>query len=543
MTESIHRFRLREATVFLLAFGALAMPTAAGAQLTVTEATGDPGDGTMSATARQAMNEGALTLAADDRAKARGNAATASTGSAAAGPAEVEALAPTATRNWEGIFNTGSAPSDSTGAVGTTRYVETINRNVAIYNKTSNTPIHTNTLNAWWGQAASANSFDPQVIWDPSTVRFYYAGDTVVSSSDNRLSFGFSKTASPNNATTDWCHYQINYGSAFPDYPKLGDSSFFVTFGVNTFNTAGSFIGSDILAVGKPPAGTTCPDASTFAFGAKQNLANTFTPVAVNQTDPSGNGYFIGRNLGLPSTLLRLWRVTRNATTGAPVFGATSTNLTVPNYTVPANAPQRSGFTGSTKTLDTLDARPTQAVSATDPSPAGVNNAPGAIWTQHTTSRTASAGVGAEVRWYEIDPSPLSLVQSGKVTSTTTFNFNGAISPNRGRNGSTVVGGNAMVLGYNASSTSLFPRVRMVSKIGTAAQSAAVAVRTSPGNYNGFDCAGADNDCRWGDYSAATPDPIPGTSAGKVWMTNMYASGGTSTAQANWRTRNWAATP
>ena len=145
------------------------------------------------------------------------------------------------------------------------------------------------------------------------------------------------------------------------------------------------------------------------------------------------------------------------------------------------------------------------------------------------------------MRWYEIDPSPLSLVQSGKVTSSTLFNYNAAISPNRGRNGSTVVGGNSMVMGYTASGTSLFPQLRMVSKIGTAAQSAPVVVRSSTGNYVGFDCAGADNDCRWGDYSAATPDPIPGTAAGKVWMTNMYASGGTSTSVANWRTWNWAA--
>ncbi len=542
MTEVFRRFHMRGAMLFMLAVGALMVPAAAGANTAVLQpaGAGGPADGTMGPAARQAALDGALTLPADDRAKARAPRGAAASGDSGG---DIEALAPTTSRSWEGIFDGGSAPPDPTGAVGTTRYVETINRRVAIYSKTSNTPISTNSLNAWWGQASSTNSFDPQVIWDPGTNRFYYAGDSIINSSNNVLSIGFSKTASPNNATTDWCHYQINFGTRFPDYPKLGDSASFFTIGVNSFGPS-SFLGSDITAVSKPAAGTTCPAASTFKVGTKFNLANTFTPVAVNQTDGGTVGYYVGRNLGLPSNLFRVWTVTRNSSTGAPVFSASSTNLTVPTYHAPADASQRSGFTGSTKRLDTLDARPTQAVQGLDPSPAGVNNIPGAIWIQHTTSRTTSAGVGAEVRWYEIDPSPLSLVQSGKVTSTSLFNFNGAIAPDRAVQGSTKSGGGSMVLQYNASSTGLFPQIRMVSKIGTAAQSAPVVIKSSPGNYNGFDCAGSDNDCRWGDYAAATPDPVP-LSGGvrRVWGTNMYASGGTSTAQSNSRTWNFAARP
>jgi hypothetical protein len=529
------RFHLRGLMVLATAIAALALPgVASGTNFTVHNATGDAGDGTMSPAARQAQH-GALTLAADDRVKAR--ATVAADGAAVDSGDNLDALAPSASRSWEGVFDTGSAPSDSTGAIGITRYIETVNRTVAIYSKTSNTPLATGTLNDLFGQASTTNSFDPQVIWDPGTNRFYYAGDSVVSASDNRLSFGFSKTATPSNATTSWCHYWVNYGSSFPDYPKLGDSSFFIMIGVNTFGS--SFLGSDLVALSKPAAGTTCPAASTFKVGVKQNIANSFTPVAVNQIDSSPTGYYIARNLSLPSTVLRQWRVTRNATTGNPVFSTASSNLTVPSYTVPAQARQRTGSTGSTKLLDTLDSRPTQAVSGLDPTPARVNNSPGAIWVQHTTN----GGVGAEVRWYEIDPSPLALVQSGKVTSSTLYNFNGAISPNRAVNGATKSGGDAMVLGYDASGTTLFPQVRMVSKIGTAAQSGAVAVRSSLGNYNGFDCAGTDNNCRWGDYGAASPEPNPPTTAGRVWLTSQYASGGTSTAQANWRTWNWAAAP
>jgi len=49
------------------------------------------------------------------------------------------------------------------------------------------------------GISSSVNSFDVQVIWDAMTNRFYYLMDSVFSSIDNRLSFGFNKTAHPNN--------------------------------------------------------------------------------------------------------------------------------------------------------------------------------------------------------------------------------------------------------------------------------------------------------------------------------------------------------
>src|SRR6185369_7265789 len=87
--------------------------------------------------------------------------------------------------NFEGVFDIHTTPSDSTGAVGPTRYIETINDKFAIYNKTSTTPISTGTLSTLWDSGTAITS-DPQIIWDPKTQRFYYAGLIIVSSSDNR---------------------------------------------------------------------------------------------------------------------------------------------------------------------------------------------------------------------------------------------------------------------------------------------------------------------------------------------------------------------
>jgi hypothetical protein len=78
-------------------------------------------------------------------------------------------------RSWEGIRDPRTAPSDSTGAIGPTRYIELINVRYAIYDRTSNTPIDTGELNELAGEPPfpTGDVFDPQIIWDPTTRRVF----------------------------------------------------------------------------------------------------------------------------------------------------------------------------------------------------------------------------------------------------------------------------------------------------------------------------------------------------------------------------------
>ena len=541
MRKSNRRRRCQAALAVMIVVGLV--PATAGAVTPRLTSEAPASDGTLSKAAAAAMERGYLVpdQAAYDAAKARANAQSGKAAGAAADAAP-GLLAPVLIRGWEGIFDAGSAPSDSTSSVGSTRYMETINRKYAIYNKTTNAPINTGTLNQLAG--AAGNAFDPQIMWDAQTNRFYYAMDLVVSATDNRLAIGFSKTASP-NTSADFCHYFVTFGSTLPDYPKLGDTANFWAMGSNLFNSVGSFTGSHVFALTKPPAGTACPAISTFKTGFKSPLNDpnggpAFTPVVVNQIDPSTTGYIVARTGALPSTRFSLHRITPNAT-GFPVIESPGLPVVVPSYTVPPDAQQRAGFPNSAKLLDTLDSRPTQAVSAIDPArgPTAVG-----LWVQHTTA-TNPASTRSEVRWYEINPVTRTLFQSGKATNAAYSAFNGAISPDRRRNGSNVGFGNSMVLGFSTSGTTTFPAIRHLSKVGAGLQSAHVLVKQSPGNYSGFDCAGADNSCRWGDYAGASPDPVLATGAtrGRVWSVNQYASGANSTTAANWRTWNWAATP
>ncbi len=508
-------------------------------RLHLTAASGG-GDGTLGVAAATALRQGYLVP--DQAAYEAAKAAAAARAGSATKTAAVGSAAPTKVLSWNGLVNPGLTPSDSTGAIGTTRYIETVNSKVGIYARTG-ALINSNTLDNWWDEVGNFN-FDPQVMWDARTNRFYYAGDSVASDTDNRLAYGFSKSASPSNATTDWCHYQVGYVADFPDYPKLGDSAYFALIGVNVF-TGPSFSGSDIVAIGKPVGTasiTTCPDGATFKFGIGPDIkmaggvTPAFTPVPATEIDSNPVGYVVARSGTLPATALTIFRVTKDAITGLPVIATTGANVTVPSYTIPADAPQ----SGTTRKLDTSDSRPTQAIAAVDPLRGSVL----ALWTQHTVN----GGAGARVRWYEINASTRVVLQTGVVSSATLFNFNGAISPDRAVVGATKAFGGNMVLGFNTSSSATFPAIKMVSKLGAAAQSAPVTVKNSPGYDVDFNCPLATDTCRWGDYSAATPDPIASVlgATGVVWLTNMWNANGSlidPTTGTAWRTWNWSATP
>jgi hypothetical protein len=479
--------------------------------------------------------------------KAAANAAAARLNPRASASAARAPLAPSLVRNWAGQQDTNVAPSDSTGAIGTTRYIELVNSKAAIYSRTSNTPTASGPLLKLTGCATSACTdqvFDVQVIWDPALNRFFYTTMDLNSGSTggNLLDFGFSTTGTPTLSASSWCRYSIGFGSTIPDYPKLGDTTNFLLIGTNDFSGSGAFQGSTIFWITHPPSGSSCPKASTFKAGITKPLKNSngsaaFTPVPGSQTDRSSTGWAVARPLSIPSagaTFLTVFKVTKSSTDTA-VIPVKGTTVPVAAYNVPASAPQP----GTPFKLDTLAAQPTQAVTAVDPKHGSVM----ALWTQHTVF----GGAGAQVRWYEINPAKHSLIQHGTISDASLFTFNGAISPDRRVNGSSAKFGGDMVISVNQSSASALPALRVASKIASNAISALQLVATSSAADMGFDCRTtmAPNLCRWGDYSGASPDPASPTTrtTGEVWGSSMLAASGGSASSAGWTTRNFAVRP
>ena len=522
-----------------LAVGAAALALVVAASGAVARGAGS-GSGVLSPAQRvQAHSYLVRNPAAYAAAKAKAAAAagqTADQGAAHANPA-----ATTVIKGWNGVTDPNFSPSDSTGTVGPTRYIELINDEYGIYDRTvagTPTTLQTGTLATFTGDSGSSGGFsnlsDPQIIWDPGSNRFYYAALDVAS---NHLVVGWSKDGSPNGAA-DFCKYDMDfgYGTILPDYPKLGTTSDFLLIGANGFDSATgfSYAGSDISWLTKPGAGTTCPSqgtVNTFKKGTVFDVKNAggstaaFTPVPAVQTDSSATGWVAATDGNSPSTTLTVFPVTNDGS-GNAVIPTTGTTITVASYSIPPNAPQK----GTPQVLDTLDARIMQAVSGFDPAAAKT-----AIW----TNLTIAGGAGSKVRWFELDPAGAAVLQTGDILNGSLYTFNAATAPDRVVNGSTTAFGSDMATVFSTSSSSAFPGIQAVTKAGTAAQSAFISLKTSAASDNDFSCdisVGAA--CRWGDYSAARPDPAADTSRsqGDVWFTNAFTVSGS----PGWNTWNGA---
>jgi hypothetical protein len=432
--------------------------------------------------------------------------------------------------NSEGV--NGSTPrSDSNGAMGPSQYIEMTNDGFAIYDRSSSTPTAQGSLQDLTGEPSTNHVIDSMMIWDPDTNRFFYSAADSAANTDNRIAFGFSTTSTP-SSDADFCKYTIPLGSIWPDFPRLGDTQDFLLIGTNNSNKeVGGYVGSNLYSITKPTSGTTCPDKSTFTVDQKQNLKDAsgtqaFDIVPANQVDSSGTGWVVARAGSLPANKLSIYKVTKNSDGSVNV--STTMGLSVSQYKVPADAPQK----GTKTLLDTLDGGPTQAVSAIDPSHKGAV----ALWTQHTVF----GGSGAQVRWYEIDPTIPALFQNGSLSdSSGRYLFNAAISPDRMNNGQTQQFGESMALTYNSSSKNQYQDIREVSKEGSNPVSSEVLIKGSTVAYtNGKGCS--NSLCHWGDYPGAIPDPAASTTGahGQVWLTNMWAK-----SSGGWGTWNWAVTP
>jgi hypothetical protein len=444
---------------------------------------------------------------------------------------------PTVGLSWNGQSQGGIAPPDPTGAIGPTSYIELINLRYGIYDRANQASpgvpvmLDQGDLGQLTGFPVTELS-DPQVVWDPSSQRFYYL---VLDVYRDTFAFGYSTGPSP-TSSADFCRYIVDfgYGQSFslPDYPKLGVTRDFVLIGANVFNLFGQYVGSDVDWFIKPAA-SQCP-GSLGAGGVFKGLKNTdgaftSTPVPAVNADPISTGWVVGSvDVGAGSgSMLTLFAVTRNAA-GYGVISA-PTAIPVSPYSVPPDAPQP----GTGATIDTLDTRLKHAVAGVDPALGAT-----AIWTAHTVF----GGAGAEERWYEIvvgTPAAPSLAQAGRATSPSLYVFNGGISPDRANDGQTGAFGGSMVLGLNTSSHTDYPAVQMVSKQGSSAQSAFVLVRQSLGANVDFTCGPT---CRWGDYSGATPDPLA-SAGGQVWLSGEWNLPTTDGSATVWQTWNWSAKP
>jgi hypothetical protein len=444
----------------------------------------------------------------------------------------------------QGLVSPGETPSDSTGSIGPVHYIEMVNVQVGMFDRSLTAVGSPVPLTTFIGASSGAQAGDVQIQWDQQAGRWFYAMLELYSN-DDKIAFGWSKGGDLDTLTllnSDWCNFHIDTLSNLHDYPKLGHDSNFMLIGTNVYANNANFTTAGIWAIPKPAAGvTTCTAPTATLFGSALNPIRhlppdssvLFTPVPTNTTDASSTGYIAG----IDPAFIGVWHmspVAVGACVTPPCLVADGeiaisawTSSGASDFTVPQP--------GGNPTLDALDGRLTQAVQQSDPAASGAEG----VWTQHTTQSASGRTI---VTWYEVMPSLCSLGvcgagakrQEGVVSSPSLYVFNGAISPTSN--------GDAAVIHYNTGSLTTFTDVRAQSR-GAAdplnAMSGETVLRSSTVADTDFSCVSPFGPpCRWGDYAGASPDP---TNCSVVWGTSMV-SGNTPAnfVTATWVTQNFA---
>src|SRR5438067_1837166 len=337
------------------------------------------------------------------------------------------ASAPVTAANFDGVgngiagFTVNSAPPDTNGDVGLNHYVQTVNTDFAIYNKSGTLlygPVPINTLwSGFGGGCQTNNDGDPTVVYDRIANRWVISQFSV-STTPYLQCVAVSQTADP---TGSWYRYSFAY-SNFPDYPKMGvwPDAYYVTF--NMFSNGGNtFAGATVCAFNRSKmllgqaATQQCFNTST-AYGGllPADMTGTVQPPA------GASNYVLG--LGATSSTLAFWKfhVDWNTPSNSTFTGPTS--LGVASYSEACSStgtciPQA----GTTQRLDSLGDRLMYRLAYRN---FGDHEA---LVVNHSVKNGSSVGV----RWYELR-APVStsgaftLFQQGTFAPDATFRWMGS---------------------------------------------------------------------------------------------------------------------
>ncbi len=149
--------------------------------------------------------------------------------------------------DFDGIGADGVAPPDTNGSVGATQFVQIVNVEYAVYNKTSSalllgpTPIH-NIWSGFNGDCANGDGGDPVVLYDKSAQRW------VVGQMNVKLNAYCMAVSTTSDATQSYYRYEFSFGSNTPDYPKLAVWPDAYYWTANTFSGPTTFVGANPCA-------------------------------------------------------------------------------------------------------------------------------------------------------------------------------------------------------------------------------------------------------------------------------------------------------
>jgi hypothetical protein len=382
-------------------------------------------------------------------------------------------------------------PPDTEGSVGDTQYVQWVNIDFAVFNKSTGAlvlgPVSGNTLWSGFGGACETdNDGDPIVNYDKAANRWVMTQFAVATGPPFFQCIAVSTTS---DATGSFRRFAFSFPN-FNDYPKVGvwPDAYYFTF--NMFNPAGTvFLGAEVCAVDRnqmiTPAGT---PAAAQCFGPASIPQGGLLPADLDGSTPPPAGSpnyivaFDGNGISLD-----LWKFHIDFVTPA------NTTLTGPNnFAVTPFTPACLGGTcipqpATPQALDSLADRLMWRLA--------YRNFGG--HESLVVNHSVDIGTGVSgIRWYEIRSpgaaTPTVFQQSTFAPADGTYRWMGSIAMDKVGN---------MLLGYSASSSSVRPSVRITGRFATD------TLNTMEAENEVKTGAGSQVANRWGDYSAMSIDP------------------------------------
>ena len=434
--------------------------------------------------------------------------------------------APTTLLNFDGVgagfsgpagtFTVKYAPPDTNGDVGPNHYVQTVNTDFAVFDKTGKAlygPVPINTLWSGFGGGCQTNDDgDPTVVYDPMADRWVISQFSVTTTPYLQC-VAVSQTPDPTGA---WNRYSFSYGNSnFTDYPKIGvwPDAYYTTFNV--------FAGGAIFS-----------GAMACAYDRARMLAGAPATQQCFSTDSSWGGL-------LPADL----DGARQPPAGSPEYLVSfgSNNLGVWKFHVDWTTPSNTSFTGPTLV----------AVGSFSPACGGGTCIPQSGTSQQldsladrlmyrlayrnfgdheamVVSHAISAGSSTGVRWYELRPDAshnVSVFQQGTYAPDSGYRWMGSMAQDQQGN---------IALGFSLSSGSLHPEIHYTGRLAADAHGVMTQGEGTIIDGAGSQIGGSTHTptlTRWGDYSMMSIDPADDCT---FWYTTEYIP---SDGAFNWGTR------
>ena len=396
--------------------------------------------------------------------------------------------------NWAGL-SASVSPSDNTLAVSTGYVMQMTNNNTSTYirvwNKTGTVLVDKKLVSSITG----INDYgDPNIVYDWQADRFVFT--VLYGASASKLVVCVSATNDPSGA---WYTYSFATANGFPDYPKIGvwGNSYFITTNSNT-PTVFALNRSTMLS-GSGTGTAQVFKLSRFNVGFQSSSPVTFTgtmaaPAAmpamvIRPADDSWGGTTGSDHLEIFQLTIDWVNAANSVISGPLNFNTTAWASNAGNAPMP----------GTTRKLDALADVIMDKVQY-------IKSSLGEFITCSVVSNADGTGKAAP-RWYILKKTG---ANSGVIDQQSTYSpdaasrFMSSISMNsRG----------TVALGYNISSSSIYPGIRITGRAFCDAANTMTVAETSIKSG-----AAANSSTRYGDYNALVVDPVDGS----FWLTANY---------------------